>query len=93
LPLVGDDGSSLSPTYQCLGQADLNAATRNNNPNRDSTRPYGNTPSGQYAIPGFQGSPTDAKGLRSYGPNGMIVLDPTGGDALTAKQNGGAADY
>lgn len=69
----------------CYLKADNAAAAKSGNPTRDPTRRNGDTPLGTYrAVVGkaYAWSP------RTYGPYRVVRLEPTGGDALTAKQNG-----
>ena len=72
-----------------LGKADNAGAAAHGNPTRDPLRPYGDLPTGTYAVIGV--SPVDrgdAEEVDRFGPWGKMVLDPEGGPALEAKRNG-----
>jgi hypothetical protein len=84
LRLVGDDGKVLVQGL-CLGKADGVASAKAGNPIRDPARPVGDTPTGEYTGRLLGWVPPPA---RSYGTVEPIVLDPTAGQALDAKQNG-----
>lgn len=79
-----DDTGRLLTSGRCLGKADNQMATRRGNPDRDSRKPYGDTPTGTYA-------PTRAViyAIESdtYG-KGHIVLDGLTGDAAAAVEGG-----
>ena len=49
LVLSNTEGRPLLPPFFCLGKADNARATRAGNPDRDPTKPYGDTPAGVYA--------------------------------------------
>lgn len=84
LGVLSLDGTDFSCV--CLGRADQAAATKMGNPTRNPLKRNGDTPTGLYrAIVGERLSNT-----RSYGPQRVIRIDPTGGDALAAKQAGRA---
>jgi hypothetical protein len=88
LQVFDDAGVVVLGPVDCLGQADQGDAHAHNNPTRDTTRQYGNTPTGGYAIAQLvthSGGETD---LHTYGSYPSILLDPLSGDALKAKQNG-----
>src|SRR5271156_29634 len=88
LQAFNDAGVVVLGPVDCLGQADLGDAQAHHNPTRDTTRQYGNTPTGDYAIAQLvthSGGETD---LHTYGSYPSILLDPLSGDALKAKQNG-----
>ena len=72
-----------------LGRAARNTATAHNNPTGNSLQPFGDTPKGTYDIARIVGNGSGtSRPTNVYGQSGSIVLDPTGGDALTAKNNG-----
>lgn len=72
-----------------LGRAAGNAASANGNPSRNSLQPYGDTPTGTYDLARIVGNGNGtSRPVAVYGQSGSIVLEPTGGDALTAKRNG-----
>jgi len=89
LTLERSDGSSLVSDLPALGKSDNARAAKANNEQRKPTLPYGDTPEGTYAVPSIvdtgAGTPYSK---RSYGPAAAIVLQPTGGEALTAAANG-----
>jgi len=86
LSLVADDGATvIAGPFQTYGKADGQTATANGNPSRNTLLPFGDTPLGTYSVPGMEvtGDGT-GRSAHSYGPNGAIRLNPTGGNAATA---------
>ena len=71
---------------RCLARSDQSAADSVGNPTRDPLKQMGDLPYGTYTLT-LGGVETPR---RSYGPTPVIHLTPTGGDALTAAQNGRA---
>jgi len=73
---------------ECLGEADLMAAIKAGNPQRDPLKGYGHTPLGRYraVLSGKWGE--NPGPLRSYGPHRVIELHPIDGDALKANRPG-----
>ncbi len=88
LSLVDDEGNNLAGPFNALGMSDPSAAAANGNPNRTSTRYMGDFPNGTYSVAGVERMGRDSDSLHSYGPNQVLELQPTGGDALTARHNG-----
>lgn len=89
LTLERADGTSLVSDLPALGKSDNKRAKQANNKDRDPTLPYGDTPEGTYAVPSIVDTgPGTNYSQRSYGPGAAIVLQPTGGEALTAAANG-----
>lgn len=88
LTLVTDGGRSLLAMIPCLGQADAKSAAAKGNPERDPLKPFGATPVGKYACYLTDARSQDFDYVRTYGPHGVISLDPIDGAALTAKRNG-----
>lgn len=82
-------GLALFGPVPVLGRAARNAASAHGNPSANSLKPYGDTPTGTYDVARIvaNGDGT-TRPVEVYGQSGSIVLDPTGGDALTAKRNG-----
>ncbi|MGT2505595.1 L,D-transpeptidase [Cupriavidus basilensis] len=68
--------------------------TQNQNTTLDSLHKDGNTPTGEYRVTTFapNGGST-GRSVETYGPHGVFVLDPSGGDALIAKNNGRVGLY
>ena len=75
-------------SMECLGKADNAKAAAKGNPSRVTTEPFGDAPSGTFSVTQLveTGNPELAKntGLGTH----WIPLDPTGGDAGTAKMRG-----
>lgn len=82
-------GLTLFGPVSVLARAARNTAKTYGNPTGDALKPYGDTPKGSYDVLKIVSNgtgttrPTDV-----YGQSGSVVLNPTGGDALTAKKNG-----
>lgn len=82
-------GSQLAGPFPAFGRADNATAAAHGNPTRNPTQLYGDTPTGTYDIPRATATgPGTNYNNRSYGPNGALVLSPTGGQALIAATNG-----
>jgi hypothetical protein len=82
-------GLPLFGPVPVLGRAARNTATAHGNPSGDPLLPFGDTPTGTYNVPNIvrNGTGTTRPTIQ-YGESGSIVLDPTSGNALTAKNNG-----
>ena len=89
LSLETAGGRRLAGPFSAYGRSDNRAAGAHGNPTRDPVRPFGDTPTGSYAVPrAVATGPGTAYVPRSYGPNGALVLKPTGGQAAQAAANG-----
>lgn len=87
LQLLDSTGAVVAGPFDAYGKADNLAAAARGNPTRDPTQSYGDTPTGNYR--GYVNDlPRTPKNDATYGPQGVITLDPVSGQALTAKQNG-----
>jgi len=87
--LEGADGDVIAGPFAVCGRADQKAAQHHANPNRDPLLPFGDTPLGRYRVAGIQSSGAGtARPADHFGPYGVIVLTPTGGDAALADANG-----
>jgi len=83
--LIGDDGTVIAGPFNAYGKADGGTAAANGNASRNPLFPFGDTPTGGYAVPGLEATGDGTgRSTHSYGPNGAIRLNPTSGDALTA---------
>lgn len=93
---VSANGRTLG-TFKVLGKADngraaaskdKNGNPKTPNPGANPLLPYGYTPTGFYnvpvALPSGAGTSHPAS---SFGPNGVLALEPTGGQAKEAKAN------
>lgn len=89
--VIDDRGTPLAGPFRVLGRADGATAAGKRNPDRTPTRPYGDTPTGQYSVPEGGVFPT-GNGTnyqeRSFGTNGAIRMEGVDGDALIAAENG-----
>ena len=85
IEVFGDDKASLLGPVRALGRSDNAKATAKGNPSRSSVRPFGDTPTGVYAVR-FSMAPMADRG--TYGQNRVMYMDPLSGDALTAEDNG-----
>jgi len=82
-------GQLLLSDVDVVGKSDNQRAAAEGNPTRQPTLPYGDTPEGEYAVPrAISTGDGTVYSQHSYGGAGALVLDPIGGEALTAKQNG-----
>lgn len=82
------EGESLWGPVPCFAKADDEGAVAHDNPSRDPLHAYGDHPLGSSRITGWVPTGTDPEEIRKYGVHGKLVLDPTGGQALQAKENG-----
>jgi hypothetical protein len=76
--------------YSALAKAANDTAKTNGNPDASPLLPYGDTPTGVYAVTAVvpSGPGTAYPDVHKYGDVGVIKLNPSSGDALLAKQNG-----
>jgi len=73
------DGA-LRASYPCLGKADDAMAKQKGNPKRERLRPFGDTPLGTWTVRvGIRKREIDV-----YGPHPVLMLWPTGGEAMAA---------
>ena len=82
------EGTTLWGPVPCFGKADNAGAIAHDNPTRNPLYAYGDSPLGKYRIMGCVPTGTDPEEIRKYGVHGKLVLDPVGGQALQAKENG-----
>ena len=76
LTLKGSDGTKLAGPFPVLGKADNSKAASSGNPNRDPTRPWGDTPEGTYSVPRIVDTGLGTiYSAGSYGPDYAVVLD------------------
>ncbi len=76
---VWSDGS-LVASFPCLGKADDAMARQKGNPKRERRRPFGDTPLGTWTVRvGIRKREVDV-----YGPEMVLMLWPTGGEAMQA---------
>lgn len=67
-------------SFPCLGKADNDMARRKGNPSRNPERPYGDTPTGTWTVRvGITKREQDV-----YGKHPVLMLWPTGGQAMKA---------
>jgi hypothetical protein len=84
-----ENGSLIAGPFPVCGRADMVAAKSHGNPSRNPLLPYGDTPSGHYRVIGtLPSGDGTARPKKYYGPNNVLVLAPTGGDAALADANG-----
>ena len=87
LTLLDDQGITLSGPFAVLGRADAKTAADQGNPGRSTILPYGDTPTGDFRVDGFQQA-GDQDDIQRHGPYGKIKLTPISGEAKLAKDNG-----
>ncbi len=71
---------------RAYADADGAAAVAHGNADESSTRPFGDHPFGEYLVVAVRWSKTDDE--RQHYGSVRLLLDPVGGDALIAKNNG-----
>lgn len=87
LSVTDNARTPLAGPFDVLGKADNAAARARGNPDRDPTLSYGDTPAGRYRAYTNALARTPVND-RTYGPQGVITLDPISGQAKVAKTNG-----
>lgn len=86
--VTGDDGSITFGPVRCKGVADRAEAAIHHNPTQDPTLPFGHHPWGLYRVTVVTDVAADEPTKRlHYGP-AAIWLDPIGGDAKKAEDDG-----
>lgn len=80
-------GRVLAGPFPVCGRADGAAARRHDNRARNPLLPFGDTPLGRYRVVGVLPGGTDWPADR-FGPHGVVVLQPTAGEAALADANG-----
>lgn len=80
--LEDDAGIIIAGPYRCRGKADSQIAAEHDNPERVTTRPFGDHPSGTYRVAAIV---KDKPPAHTYGDY-FFLLDPTAGDALEAEE-------
>lgn len=82
-------GLAIYGPIPVLGRAARNTAQKHGNPSGDPTWPFGDTPTGTYRVPLVLKSGTGTSHPADiYGSAGVVVIEPTGGQAATAAANG-----
>lgn len=89
--LVSGGGEVLLGPFRVLGTASRHVSRRMGNPDHDRLRPFGDPPSGTYAVASSLPPGTlHTRRPGRFGKLGALVLEPTGGEALEAKTHGRA---
>jgi hypothetical protein len=88
LQAFNDDEEQVIGPVKCLGKADNATAKLHGNPDRTTTQPFGDTPTGGYRVVQLVTHPNNETEIHTYGAYPSVLLDPVSGDALTAKDNG-----
>jgi hypothetical protein len=88
LQVFDDAGVLVFGPLDCLGRADSQDALLHGNPARDSTRPFGDTPTGDYQPVQLVTHSNGESDLHMYGSYPSLLLDPISGDALQSRVNG-----
>ena len=78
LTLQDDDRETVAGPYTALGKADNEWSAKMGNLSRDSTEPYGDTPTGTYDVVGYKETGSGAYSDHSYGGNGAIANPDVG---------------
>ena len=87
LRIVKSDGTQEGYGLSVLGKAAYNDAGLHGNPSANQLVLYGDTPTGTYSVLEITNGPYRGN-AHSYGPNGVIKMAPTSGNAATAAANG-----
>lgn len=82
--LFGPDGERRLYDLPCRGKADNKKAAANGNPDRDPTRPWGDTPAGRYE----PARVLEFNPRKSTFGRYAILLEGISGPAFDAKENG-----
>ena len=86
--VTGDDGAITFGPVRCRGKADRREAAIHDNPEQESTLPFGDHPDGVYRVTAVNDvAPDEPKKRMHYGP-AFIGLDPIGGDAQKGEDRG-----
>jgi hypothetical protein len=89
IQLEDDQGSALAGPFVVCGRANDRTAAERGNSSRTTTLPYGDTPLGSYRVADILDSGAETLYCPDeYGPHGVIVMEPTKGDAALAEANG-----
>ncbi len=81
-----DLGKLLCGPFPVAARAGDARAQAEGNPSRNPMLRYGDTPTGNYRVTRIVRHEADAH--ERFGPNGVLVLEATGGDAALAEANG-----
>lgn len=82
--LLSSDGQRLFGPFRVLGTASRRIARRNGNRQYDRGLPFGDPPTGAYVIAGSLPPATRKRRPERFGHLGALLLQPTGGEAMTA---------
>ncbi len=88
LSLHDSAGGVVEGPFPAIGRASSILAIQAGNPDRVSTRPFGDTPLGIYRLRRLESAPNSPKSLASHGPHGRLILAPVTGDAALAEAAG-----
>ena len=89
ITLLGADGRALCGPFPVGARASDALASANGNPRRDPLLRYGDTPTGGFRVLAlFKSGGGTLFPARQFGPNGLVVLEPTSGAAALAEANG-----
>jgi hypothetical protein len=81
---VADEAGNILAVVPFLALSDNARAAQEGNPTRDPLKPYGDTPTGVWAVQ--QGTPQ--LNVRTYGPYAPLILSPLSGQAVLAYADG-----
>lgn len=77
------NGASLIESFQMYAKSDNAEAAKHGNASRNPLKPFGDTPTGTWNVRTGKAF-TSAADVRTYGPNPVFTLWPTGGQALAS---------
>jgi hypothetical protein len=89
IQLEDDRGNVLAGPFAVCGRANDHTAAERGNSSRVTTLPYGDTPLGWYRVTEILDTGRETLyRTDDYGPHGVVVMEPTRGEAALAESNG-----
>jgi hypothetical protein len=89
LEVVDENGVVVLGPFLAAGRAHDEPALAHGNPRRNPLQPFGDTPLGAYVAGGvIETGPGTARDGETYGPNGVVLLEPVSGAAALADAHG-----
>lgn len=86
--ILAADGHALLAPFRLLATASVRVAARHGNPSCDPQLPFGHPAAGSYVVAGSLPPGSRHRRQQRYGRLGALLLQATGGEAMTATTNG-----